>query len=378
MSKTPRLDGPKALEFFAGVGLARLVLEAAGITVAWANDIDPVKAEMYSRHFLEPAGERYLLADVRDVRAHDIPPGAVIAWASSPCTDLSLAGARLGLAGRESGVFWQYIRILEEMGPLRPPVAVLENVVGLATSNQGRDLASAIRAFNSLGYAVDLLIIDARRFCPQSRRRLFVIACADARDERGGAERCDLRPPLLTPFFAEPSLTTFRSRLPDLPAARSEGLGRLVESLGASEDHLWWPPERVADFTASLSDVQRSRVMALTSGKDVFYRSAFRRTRSGRAVWETRSDDIAGCLRTTRGGSSRQALVRLGLGRLDVRWMTPREYAALMGAPNYNLASIRPNAALFAFGDGVVVPVVEWLARHCLLPLATGASHRFT
>ena len=52
-------------------------------------------------------------------------------------------------------------------------------------------------------------------------------------------------------------------------------------------------------------------------------------------MWEIRSDDIAGCLRTARGGSSRQALVEAGHGELRVRWMTPREYARLQGAPEH-------------------------------------------
>jgi DNA (cytosine-5)-methyltransferase 1 len=52
--------------------------------------------------------------------------------------------------------------------------------------------------------------------------------------------------------------------------------------------------------------------------------------------------------------------------------MTPREYARLMGAPGYTLDGLRRNQALFGFGDAVCVPVVEWLAEHYLLPLATG------
>jgi DNA (cytosine-5)-methyltransferase 1 len=52
--------------------------------------------------------------------------------------------------------------------------------------------------------------------------------------------------------------------------------------------------------------------------------------------------------------------------------MTPREYANLMGASHYQLDGARTNQSLFGFGDAVAVPVVEWLAKHYLMPLATG------
>src|SRR5690606_39094805 len=90
------------------------------------------------------------------------------------------------------------------------------------------------------------------------------------------------------------------------------------------------------------------------------------------AVWEVRPDDISGCLRTARGGSSKQAVVRLGNKRVQVRWMTALEYARLMGADDYNLSTARTNQALFGFGDAVAVPAVAWLAEHYLLPLVRG------
>ena len=52
--------------------------------------------------------------------------------------------------------------------------------------------------------------------------------------------------------------------------------------------------------------------------------------------------------------------------------MTPQEYASLMGAAHYNLEGLRPNQIMFGFGDAVAVPVVEWLARHYLMPALLG------
>ncbi|MDR1185969.1 MAG: DNA cytosine methyltransferase [Bifidobacteriaceae bacterium] len=361
---------PTALEFFAGIGLARLGLERAGFKVIWANDHEPDKRAMYEANFGATPDHRLMLGDIRSARASDLPSGAALAWASSPCTDLSLAGNRDGLEGAESGTFWEFIRIVGEMGPSAPRVAVLENVVGLATSHGGEDLAAAIRAFNTLGYSADVLTIDARRFLPQSRPRLFVVGSKDAPASEQAAP--DLRPDWLQGVYGDRSLRTHRARLPSLPRPLTSGFGRFyTEDMQASDDR-WWDAARVQAFVGSLSKVQADRLAELQRSAGVKYRTAYRRTRGGVAVWEVRSDDIAGCLRTARGGSSKQAVVRLGNKRLQIRWMTPREYARLMGAGDYKLDAARTNQALFGFGDAVAVPVVEWLAGNYLMPLATG------
>ena len=164
-------DQLTAIEFFAGIGLARAGMVDAGISTVWANDYDRHKFAMYSGQW---GDEDFALENVFDV-APDQVPSADIAWSSSPCTDLSLAGKRDGISGRESSAFFGFTNVLRGMGDRKPNVAVLENVVGLASSHGGDDLRAAIRVFNELGYAVDVVTIDARRFVPQSRPRLFLI-----------------------------------------------------------------------------------------------------------------------------------------------------------------------------------------------------------
>ncbi|MHA7134483.1 DNA cytosine methyltransferase [Oerskovia turbata] len=365
---------PRALEFFAGIGLARIGLERAGFHVAWSNDYEPAKHAMYDRHFRDAErgnDHAFHLGDVSQVSAADLPEGASLAWASSPCTDLSLAGSRAGLAGGQSGTFWEFTRILRELGDHKPRVAVLENVVGLATSHGGDDIAAAIRAFNDLGYSVDVLALDARRFVPQSRPRLFLVGSLDTPAETT-APRPELRPDWLQEIHGDPRLRTHRAPLPAPPEPLTSGLGEVVEDLPASDER-WWDAARTQVFLDSLSLVQKERVAELRRSSGVRHRTAYRRTRKGVAVWEVRADDVSGCLRTARGGSSKQAVVRLGDGRVRVRWMTPREYARLMGAGDYDLSAARDNQALFGFGDAVAVPAVEWLATHYLMPLLKGA-----
>jgi DNA (cytosine-5)-methyltransferase 1 len=360
-----------AAEFFAGIGLVRLGLEAGGFQVVWSNDIEPDKHRMYRGHFADPADRHeFSLGDVGEVTGEDLPPNLSLAWGSFPCTDLSLAGWRRGLGGQHSATFWHFTRVMDELGEAKPRVVALENVTGLATSHGGEDLAAAIAELNRLGYSVDVLTLDARRFVPQSRPRLFLIGALDPPADEP-LPSSELRPDWLQAVFGDPTLRTHRAALPNPPPPLTAGLSQLVERFGPAHEH-WWSPERTALFTGSLSPIQSARLETMKSGKSYSYRTAYRRTRQGVAVWEIRPDDVSGCLRTARGGSSKQAVVQAGRGRVRVRWMTPREYARLMGAPDYELAGLRRNQALFGFGDAVCVPVVAWLARHYLLPLVRG------
>jgi DNA (cytosine-5)-methyltransferase 1 len=361
---------PVAAEFFAGIGLVRIGLEAAGFDVRWSNDIDPDKQAMYLGHFRRSRSHTFVLGDVEHVKGDDMPDNLALAWASFPCIDLSLAGWRRGLKGKDSSTFWHFTEVIDQMRNRRPPVVVLENVVGLATSHGGEDLAAAIGELNRLDYSVDVLTLDARRFVPQSRPRLFVVGATEPpADEPKPYD--ELRPDWLQAPFYNPVLRTHRAELPAPPTLMTTGLAELVEKIPAGDEQ-WWDQQRTAAFLNSLSKGQAARLAALRKNRSVSYRTAYRRTRGGVPMWEIRPDDLSGCLRTARGGSSKQALVKVGGGKVRVRWMTPREYARLMGARGYRLGGLRRNQALYGFGDAVCVPAVSWLAEHYLMPLVRG------
>lgn len=360
---------PRVLEFFAGIGLARLGLERAGFDVVWSNDYEPDKYAMYEAHFRDGPGHSYFIGDIGNVDLQDFPADTQLAWASSPCTDLSLAGSRAGLRGRESSAFWLWVDLLRRLNGDAPSVIVLENVTGLASSRGGDDLRAAIRGLNDVGYSIDILVLDARRFLPQSRARLFLVGSKNP--PVSGHESSELRPTWTDDFFGDLSLVTHRAPLPDPPPYLNSGLGEAIEDI-PHDDTRWWGYERTTSFINSLSPIQLGRVSQMRSRPVISYRAAYRRTRGGVATWEVRADDVSGCLRTARGGSSKQAVVRLGNGDLRIRWMTPLEYARLMGAGDFDLSGGSTNQALFAFGDAVAVPVVEWLASEYLYPLVMG------
>ncbi|NES13261.1 DNA cytosine methyltransferase [Micromonospora sp. PPF5-17] len=368
----------RAAEFFAGIGLVRTALErvkGAQVQVVWANDIKQAKRDAYAANFPD-AEDHFIVEDIRNIEAPDLPPGIELATSSFPCIDLSLAGNRRGLVGEQSGMFWEFAKVVKGMSP-RPSVILLENVHGFATSHGGKDLTAALASLSELGYSLDVLAVDARHFVPQSRPRMFIVGIqADKlprQARRGVPPISDVRPAWVQAIHEKhrETLDMHYVNLRALPEGPKD-LDGFVETEVSSD--LWWGEERVEAFVGSLSEVQKARFDTLLAADTISYRTAYRRTRQGVSTWELRKDAIAGCLRTTGGGSSKQALVRLGRGSQAVRWMTPREYANLMGAHDYKLLAGTPNQQLFGFGDAVVVDVIEWIGNNYLLPVLRPAG----
>lgn len=359
-------------EFFAGIGLMRMGLEDAGWRIVWANDIDEDKMRMYCGHFHDAAAH-FHLDDVHKVLPRSIP-SVTLATASFPCNDLSLAGARKGLAGQHSSAFWGFIDVIRGMGERKPPIIMLENVVGFLTSHGGDDFRAACLAVNELGYAVDALVIDAAHFVPQSRQRLFLIGRRDSNRARFSSEmktmkfyESPVRPAAVADFIQwHPEINWSLRSLPALPKRRMT-LKDVVEDISPNAA-CWWSAERAKYLLNQMSKKHRAIADAMIAGRSVTYGTVFRRVRHGRSMAELRTDGIAGCLRTPRGGSGRQILFVAGKGRYGVRLLTPRECARLMGADGFHITGSL-NQALFGFGDAVCVPVIRWIAHNYLDPL---------
>ena len=357
-------ERPRTAEFFAGIGLVGQGLEAEGFDVVFANDVDETKRVVYEAN--RCAGD-FVLADIKSLVGDDIPD-VELATASFPCTDVSLAGGRAGLGGKESGLLYEFQRILGEMSYRRPGAILLENVPGFATSNQGDDLRSTIADLNALGYVCDIMVLNAMRFVPQSRSRIFIVGWQGECTSTELYFVSDARPPWILRFIERnPQLSLRALHLPPLPHC-AETLVDIIDKIDPT-DSIWWDGERLAKFVDSLSPIQSARLEKKRVSPVVSWAGAYRRTRRGKAVWEIRSDEISGCLRTGKGGSSRQALVEAGEGEVRVRWMTAREYCRLQGVPGLDIGDVTENQAIFALGDAVCVPAISWLARNCINPL---------
>mgnify|MGYP006289594785 CR=1 FL=1 len=166
----------KAVSLFAGVGGFDLALERAGVPVVASVEIDKHARGVLSQQFPNTT----LLEDVQNVTGDQLrelgfdgSDGIIVG--GFPCQDLSVAGKRAGLAGRRSGLFWEICRILDET---KTKWFILENVPGLLSSNNGRDMGTVIQALVERGYGVAYRILDAQYFgVPQRRRRVFIVGC---------------------------------------------------------------------------------------------------------------------------------------------------------------------------------------------------------
>lgn len=365
-------------EFFAGGGMAR-----AGLGPDWqclfANDFDAKKGLAYQANW-GTSGE-LKVGDVRDIRAAELPGRPDLVWGSFPCQDLSLAGNGAGLDGERSGTFYPFWKVIQGLTAdgRGPGLVAVENVCGALTSHGGKDFEAICRTFAEAKYRYGALVINADLFVPQSRPRLFVIGVRDD---------IEIAPDMLSP---EP-LAPFHTR----------ALCRAVEGLSneARERLLWWnvpTPERRADAFANviedapdsvtwhnqaetkrlldmMSPVNLAKVQAAKRAGRRMVGGVYRRTRldeAGRKVQraEVRFDDVAGCLRTPAGGSSRQVILVVDGNVVRSRLISARETARLMGLEDSYVLPRNYNEAYHLTGDGVAVPVVRHLAHHLFEPL---------
>lgn len=370
-------------EFFAGIGLVHEALKHSGWECAYANDIDPKKEAMYKGHFGE--SPYYHLGDVWDTpgvlkRLEERP---FLATASFPCTDLSLAGHWNGFEGDASSTYFGFINAIKELADGKPKLIMLENVTGFLTSKGGADFVRAVTTLAELGYWVDTVVLDAKMFVPQSRPRVFVVGfheslrssriirqgqCAmfgdawQAAIDDGGT----LRPQVLRKLMADTNLPTGWATLDLRPPKQAKY--ELASVIDTDSDQDWWDKAANDKHYAMLSDLHRTEVDRRRKAGGLHVGTVYRRCRNDEMRAEVRFDNLAGCLRTPRGGSARQIVMIIDDGSVRFRWMSPREYARLQGAPNFVLAE-NTIQSLFGFGDGVCVPVIRWMDKHVLTPV---------
>jgi DNA (cytosine-5)-methyltransferase 1 len=369
---------PSFYEFFAGGGMARAGL-GGGWTCLFANDFDAKKGLTYQAYF--GTGGELKVGDVRRMTTSDLPGVADLVWGSFPCQDLSLAGGGAGLGGERSGTFypfWEVVKGLVAEGRA-PKLIALENVLGTLTSHGGRDFEKICKTFAEAGYRYGALVVNASLFVPQSRPRLFMIGVRDD---------VEIDPTLLSPG--------------PVPPFHTSGLQRAFErvSRSALEHMIWWnvpsPPQRNMTFAdliednptsvswhsdaerdqilAKMSPVNKAKVEAAKRAGRRMVGGVYKRTRvdeKGGKVQraEVRFDDVAGCLRTPAGGSSRQVIMVVDGKKVRTRLISSRETARLMGLPDDYKLPPNYNEAYHLTGDGVVVHVVRHLAEHIFEPL---------
>ena len=296
------------------------------------------------------------------------------------------AAGGAGLNGERSGTFypfWDVMRALVDMNR-GPRVIALENVTGALTSHAGKDFSAICGAFADADYRFGAVVIDAALFVPHSRPRLFVVGVRSDVPVPGSL----LAPEALAPFHTR-GLRHAVDLLPrttrdawlwwnlPVPAHRTSTFAGLVEE--NPPDVAWHTKKETTTLLGMMSPINLAKVDAAQRAGRRVVGGIYKRTRpdeSGEKVQraEVRFDDVAGCLRTPAGGSSRQTILVVDGDRVRSRLISSRETARLMGLDETYRLPTRYNEAYHLTGDGVAVPVVRYLARHLFEPVVRGVA----
>lgn len=373
-------------EFFAGGGMAHAGLSNGNWDCLFANDFDRKKCDSYARNW---GGDTLVCGDVAKLQAAELPGMANLVWASFPCQDLSLAGGGAGLQGDRSGTFWPFWRLMDGLiaDGRAPDIIALENVNGTLTSHGGKDFEAICHSFVKSGYRFGAVVIDAALFVPHSRPRLFVVGVREGmaipRELIGDGASAQWHPKALrTAYDMLPNASKdrwlwWRIKPPMLSNMR---FADLIEAAPVSVQ--WHSDAETQKLLSMMSTINLAKVHHAKHSGRKMVGTIYKRTRfdaAGQKVQraEVRFDDIAGCLRTPGGGSSRQLILVVDGMTVKSRLISTRETARLMGLPeNYRLPE-NYNEAYHLTGDGVVVPVVRHLVEQLFEPLLRAANWRW-
>lgn len=323
---------------FSGIGGFELGFQAAGAETAFLSEIDPGATAVLDHRFPEIPN----LGDIAKADPHDLDIDCLVG--GFPCQDLSVAGRRAGLAGERSGLFWHFRRLLEAT---RAPWFVLENVPGLLSSNDGRDMGTVVGALEQLGYGLAWRVLDAQFLgVPQRRRRVFIVGHLGSRGRAG-------------------SVLLEREGGCWDPPPRDTDTGDVVRSLALRG--------REGGSRAELGDDLAFALRASQGGGDKPYvlvePVAFHQNQRGELTESATMQALNG-----GGGKPGQGYPAIREG-LQVRRLTPRECERLQGFPDdWTLVPVRTlksgkvkhasdSARYKQVGNAVAVPVTRWIAR---------------
>ena len=343
-AETPEEPAFRFIDLFAGIGGLRRGFDGIGGRCVFTSEWDRFAQATYRANYHD-GPDHVFKGDITKVEMEEIPEHDVL-LAGFPCQPFSIAGvSKKNSLGRKHGfhcdtqgtLFFDVARIIESH---RPKVFLLENVKNLLSHDKGRTFAVIGRTLEEeLGYRISIRVIDARCFVPQHRERIFIVGVR--RDLEMSIDLSELELPSGT---AGPRLGSILhaedgSEKPGNNAFL-DGEGRVSDRYTLS-DKLW----------RYLQD----------------YAEKHRQKGNGFGFGLTGRNDVARTLSARYHKDGSEILVDRGPG-LNPRRLTPRECARLMGFDRPGgsefLMPVSDTQAYRQFGNSVVVPVVEAVARH--------------
>lgn len=328
------------IDLFAGIGGLRKGFEPIGGRCVFTSEWDKYSVKTYLANH---ACDHEVAGDITKVPVDAIPAHDVL-LAGFPCQPFSIAGvSKKNALGRLHGfrcdaqgtLFFDVARIVEHH---RPKAFLLENVKNLLSHDRGRTFEVIRRALEEeLNYNIHVRVIDAKGFVPQHRERIFIVGFRDENAFDFGA-----------------------LNIPD--ALSGPRLGAILHPEDGSE-------EAEEPFTSG----KKARVSDKYTLSDHLwgylqdYAAKHKAKGNGFGFGLVGRDDVARTLSARYYKDGSEILVKQR-GRKNPRRLTPRECARLMGFEEPGgkpfIIPVSDTQSYKQFGNAVVVPVVEAVARH--------------
>lgn len=304
------------IDLFAGIGGMRLAYENVGGRCVYSNEWNKYSQQTYYANFGEqPEG------DITKVDAKTIPDHDILV-AGFPCQPFSIAGVSKKISlGRKTGfedktqgtLFFDVCRILKEK---RPKAFMLENVKNLKSHDKGRTFKTILESLDELKYKVFFAVLDGQNFVPQHRERIIIVGFDMER--YGDDIEFDFD---ITPVNPKPVMRDI--------------LEKKVDDKYTLSDNLW---TYLQNYTA------KHRAAGNGFGYGIAPLDGVSRTISARY-----HKDGSEILIAQKGKNPRR--------------LTPRECARLQGFPESFVIPVSDTQAYRQFGNSVVVPLIENVAK---------------
>lgn len=327
----------KFIDLFAGIGGMRLAFESAGARCVFTSEWDKFAVQTYVANH----GTKHpIFGDIRQVDPKKVPNHDILV-AGFPCQPFSLAGVSKknslgrshGFADETQGTLFFYIA--EILRVKKPKAFVLENVKNLVSHDHGNTFRVIQRVLvEDLGYNISFKVIDAAKFVPQHRERIFIVGYAD--------EAIDFNWEAV-----EPSSKKAVSKVREI----------LQENLPAptQDSHKYYdktPNSVLAKYV--LSDKLWSYLQS--------YAEKHRKAGNGFGFGLANLDGVTRTLSARYHKDGSEILIPRDEGS-NPRRLTPRECARLMGYPDSFVIPVSDTQAYKQFGNSVAVPLVAAVAK---------------
>ena len=305
----------KFIDLFAGIGGIRLAFQNQGGKCVFTSEWDKFAKKTYDANFGEvPFG------DITKIKESEIPEHDVLV-AGFPCQPFSIAGvSKKNSLGRSHGfldetqgtLFFDVARIIEHK---RPKAFMLENVKNLVSHDKGRTFKVIYKTLDELGYSVHFRVLDGKHFVPQHRERIIIVG-----------------------FDKEVYKGKDNFKFPEM----SDPNKAIAQILEPYPDEKYTLTNKLWSYLQNYAEKHKAKGNGFGFGMT----------------------DLSGISRTLSARYYKDGSEIL-IPQIDKnpRRLTPRECARLMGYPDNYVIPVSDNQAYRQFGNSVIVPLIESVAK---------------